>query len=197
MQKGLESADLIADRFAATGRVECTARIAAHERKTLFRKMLLAPHGISWHRTASLGFAWGLSFLTERAQVVVSHAHRFPRSFFALALEHRESSSLVKPASLPPLRSVVIGRHVSGHSVRHSRACRKRLTTLRHGAGAGLQPVCVRVRIFSCLRRRMRRRWTSRPSSDRFARCHASCSPQRLYCHLLTRVRSVGQAQWT
>ena len=42
MQKGLESADLIADRFAATGRVECTARIAAHERKTLFRKMLLA-----------------------------------------------------------------------------------------------------------------------------------------------------------
>ena len=77
MQKGLESADLIADRFAATGRVECTARIAAHERKTLFRKMLLAPHGISWHRTASLGFAWGLSFLTERAQVVVSRTTNY------------------------------------------------------------------------------------------------------------------------
>lgn len=58
LQKGLESADLIADRFAATGKVECTARIAAHERKTLFRKMLLAPHGIARHRTASHGIAW-------------------------------------------------------------------------------------------------------------------------------------------
>ena len=56
--KGLESADLIADRFAATGKVECTARIAAHERKTLFRKMLLAPHGIARHRTVSHGIAW-------------------------------------------------------------------------------------------------------------------------------------------
>ena len=146
MQKGLESADLIADRFAATGRVECTARIAAHERKTLFRKMLLAPHGIARHRTVSHGFAWSLSPLSERAQIVVSLAHRLPRSFFALGLEQRElSSSLDKPASLPPLRSAVIGRQVSGHSTRHSRACRKRLTTLRHGAGAGSPPVRVRV----------------------------------------------------
>ena len=77
---------------------------------------------------------------------MVSLAHRLPRSFFALGLEQRESSSsLDKPASLPPLRSAVIGRQVSGHSTRHSRACRKRLTTLRHGAGAGSPPVRVRV----------------------------------------------------